>query len=210
MTIKNIRQFNSILKSVGNVEQHYTDLLTFAVLNIQRHGNKDPMLTLLNSSFIRTKAGKVKKAYNPLIQWLNAACPALTIGQRDDNKVTKFNAGNLPAKIDGVNILFDKQKESGILSYTDWLTEQASDKAPASPATAVKAKTLITYLESRLELSLTASDQTEIDNLVKAAKALIIAAGKATVPAADETRVVELANTKPSKAEKSAGVKIPA
>src|SRR5678809_1342897 len=96
MTIKNIRQFNAILTTVGNVEQHYTDLLTFAVDNKNRHGNKDPMLTFLNAPFLRTKAGKVKKAYNPLIQWINAACPALTIGERIDEKIVKFSATNIP------------------------------------------------------------------------------------------------------------------
>lgn len=207
MTIKNIRQFNSILSSVGNVEQHYTDLLKFAVDNIHRHGNKDPMLTFLNAPFIRTKAGKVKKAYNAFIQWINAACPALAIGERIENKVVKFNAATLPAKLDGFNILFDKQKEVGILSFTEWLNEQAQDKAPATPATTVTAKTLLTYLEGKLSLSLTASDQTELDALVKAAKALIIAAGSATLPAVDDTRVEELAKTKATSTEKQASQK---
>ena len=96
MTIKNIRQFNAILSSVGSVEQHYTDLLSFAVDNIHRHGNKDPMLSILNAPFLRTKANKVKKQYTPLMQWMNAACSALTIGERLDKKVTKFNANNIP------------------------------------------------------------------------------------------------------------------
>lgn len=204
MTIKNIRQFNSILSSVGNVEQHYTDLLTFAVDNIHRHGNKDPMLSFINAGFIRTKAGKVKKAYNSLIQWINAACPALTIGERIENKVTKFSAATLPAKIDGFNIILDKQKDVTVLPFTDWLTEQSEDKAPAAPATTVSAKTLLSYLEGKLALSLTASDQTELDELVKAAKALIIAAGKATVPAVDTERVAELVKTKATGSEKRA------
>lgn len=207
MTIKNIRQFNSILASVGNVEKHYTDLLSFAVFNISRHGNKDPLLSLLNASFIRTKAGKVKKQYTPFIQWVNAACPALTIGQRDDSKVSKFNASNLPIKVDGFNVLFDKQKDSTILSFTEWLNEQASDKTPPAPATTVTANSLVKYLDSKLELSITASEQSELDALVKAAKALIVAAGKATLPAVDLQRVDELASTKPSKSEKSAGKK---
>ena len=208
MTIKNIRQFNAILSSVGSVEQHYTDLLTFAVDNINRHGNKDPMLSLLNAPFIRTKVGKVKKHYTALIQWLNAACPALTIGERADNKVVKFNTTTLPAKVDGFNVLFDKQKETTVLSFTDWLTEQAQDKAPAAPATTVTAKSLLTYLNSKVVLSLTANDQTEIDALVSAAKSLIIAAGKATLPAVDLQRVAELANTKATGAEKTAGQKV--
>lgn len=210
MTIKNIRQFNSILSSVGNVEQHYTDLLTFAVDNINRHGNKDPMLSFLNAGFIRTKAGKVKKAYNSLIQWVNLACPALTIGERIENKAVKFSAATLPAKLDGFNIILDKQKDVTILSFTDWLTEQSEDKAPATPATKVTAKALLTYLEGKLALSLTASDQTELDALVKTAKALIIAAGKATLPAVDTERVAELAKTKVSSTEKQANQKIPA
>lgn len=204
MTIKNIRQFNSILSTVGNVEQHYTDLLTFAVDNINRHGNKDPMLSFLNAPFIRTKAGKVKKAYAPLLQWINAACPALTIGERADDKVVKYTASTLPAKIDGFNVLFDKQKDTAILSFTDWLTDQAADKTPAAPATTVTANALVKYLEGKLELSLTASDQTELDALVKVAKSLIIAAGKVKVVEVDLTRVEELANTKPSGAEKRA------
>ncbi|HZK24749.1 MAG TPA: hypothetical protein VFC74_05105 [Oscillospiraceae bacterium] len=207
MTIKNIRQFNSILTSVGNVEQHYTDLLTFAVGNIHRHGNKDPMISFLNAPFIRTKAGKVKKAYAPLLQWINAACPALTIGERADDKVVKFNATTLPAKVDGFNVLFDKQKEVTVTPYTDWLTEQAADKEPAAPATTVTANALVKYLDSKLALSLTASDQSEIDALVKAAKDLIVAAGKATVPDVDLIRVEELANTKASGAEKTANKK---
>lgn len=204
MTIKNIRQFNAILTSVGNVEQHYTDLLTFAVDNIHRHGNKDPMLSFLNAPFLRTKAGKVKKAYAPLIQWINAACPALTVGERAENKVVKYSATTLPAKVDGFNVLFDKQKDMAILSFTDWLTEQAADKEPAAPATTVTAKSLAKYLESKLELSLTANDQLEIDALVSAAKSLIIAAGTVKVAEVDMTRVDELANTKPSGAEKRA------
>lgn len=207
MTIKNIRQFNAILSTVGNVEQHYTDLLTFAVDNINRHGNKDPMLTFLNAPFIRTKAGKVKKAYTPLLQWINAACAALTIGERNEDKIVKFSATNMPAKLDGFNILFDKQKDTAILSFTDWLTEQSEDKAPAAPATTVTANALVKYLDSKLALSLTASDQSELDALVKAAKALIIAAGKATLPDVDLIRVEELANTKPSGAEKTANKK---
>ena len=205
MTIKNIRQFNAILSTVGNVEKHYTDLLTFAVDNINRHGNKDPILSLLNAPFLRTKTNKVKKQYAPLFQWINAACPALIIGQRDDNKVTKFNAATLPAKVDGFNVLFDKQKDTTVFSFTDWLDDQAQDKAPAAPATTVAAKTLLAYLESKLELSLTANDQTELDALVKAAKTLIVAAGKATLPAVDDGRVAELAKTKASAAEKRAG-----
>ena len=204
MTIKNIRQFNAILSTVGNVEQHYTDLLTFAVDNINRHGNKDPMLTFLNAPFIRTKAGKVKKAYTPLLQWINAACAALTIGERNEDKIVKFSATNMPAKLDGFNILFDKQKDTAILSFTDWLTEQSEDKAPAAPATTVTANALVKYLEGKLALSLTASDQSEVDALVKAAKALIIAAGKATLPDVDLIRVEELANTTASGAEKTA------
>ena len=207
MTIKNIRQFNAILSTVGNVEQHYTDLLTFAVDNINRHGNKDPMLSFLNAPFIRTKAGKVKKAYAPLLQWINAACPALTIGERADNKVVKYSATTLPVKVDGFNVLFDKQKEVTILSFTDWLTEQSEDKAPAAPATTVTANALVKYLESKLELSLTANDQLEVDALVCAAKALILAAGKVKVAEVDLTRVEELANTKPSGAEKRASKK---
>jgi hypothetical protein len=207
MTIKNIRQFNAILSSVGNVEQHYTDLLSFSVDNINRHGNKDPMITFLNAPFLRTKAGKVKKAYATLLQWINAACPALTIGEREDKKVVKYNASTLPAKIEAFNVLFDKQKDTAIVSFTDWLNEQSQDKAPAAPATTVTAKALITYLESKLSLSLTAADQTELDSLVKAAKALIIAAGTAKVTAVDVTRVEELAKTKPSGAEKTANKK---
>ena len=207
MTIKNIRQFNAILSTVGNIEQHYTDLLTFSVDNIHRHGNKDPLLSFMNAEFIRTKAGKVKKQYNTLIQWINAACPALTIGERIDNKVVKFNAGNMPAKLDGFNILFDKQKDIAILSFTEWLNDQAADKTPAVPTTKVTAKTLINYLESKLALDITASDQSELDALVKAAKALITAAGNATLPAIDETRVEELASTKASPAEKRASKK---
>lgn len=210
MAIKNIRQFNAILSTVGSVEQHYTDLLSFAVDNINRHGNKDPMLSFMNAPFIRTKTGKVKKSYTSLIQWINAACPALAIGERVDNKVIKFNASNLPVNLSGFNILFDKQKETTVMPFTGWLNEQAQDKAPSAPATTVKAKTLLTYLESRLELSLTASDQGELDALVKAAKTLIVAAGKVTLPSLDETRVIELANTKPSPTEKRAGDKIPA
>ena len=204
MSIKNIRQFNAILSSVANVEQHYTDLLSFAVDNIHRHGNKDPMLTFLNAPFLRTKSGKVKKAYAPLLQWLNAACPALTIGERDEKKVVKFNASTLPAKVDGFNVLFDKQKDTVIVPFTEWLNEQAQDKAPVSPATTITAKALAAYLTSKLELSLTANDQTELDALVVAAKALIIAAGKATLPTVDGQRVDELAKTKASAAEKRA------
>lgn len=204
MSIKNIRQFNAILSSVANVEQHYTDLLSFAVDNIHRHGNKDPMLSFLNAPFLRTKTNKVKKAYAPLLQWLNAACPALTIGERDEKKVVKFNASTLPAKVESFNILFDKQKETVIVPFTEWLNEQAQDKAPAAPATAITAKALVTYLTSKLELNLTANDQTELDALVVAAKALILAAGKVALPAVDDTRVAELAKTKASAAEKRA------
>ena len=204
MTIKNIRQFNAILSTVGNVEQHYTDLLTFAVDNINRHGNKDPMLSFLNAPFIRTKAGKVKKAYAPLLQWINAACPALTIGERADNKVVKYSATTLPVKVDGFNVLFDKQKDVTVLPFTDWLNEQAQDKAPAAPATTVTAKSLLAYLESKLALSITATDQKELDALAIAAKILIAALGKVTLPEVDLTRVEELANTKPSGAEKRA------
>ena len=204
MSIKNIRQFNSILSAVGSVEQHYTDLLTFAVYNISKHGNKDPMLSFLNVPFIRTKAGKVKKAYAPLLQWIAAACPALTIGERTDDKVVKYSATTLPAKVDGFNVLFDKQKDVTVLPFTDWLNDQAQDKAPAKPATSVTAKALLSYLESKIELNLTANDQAELDSLVSAAKALIIAAGRATLPAVDDTRVAELAQTKASSAEKRA------
>lgn len=204
MTIKNIRQFNAILSSVANVEQHYTDLLVFSVDNIHRHGNKDPILTFLNAPFLRTKAGKVKKAYASLLQWINAACPALTIGERDEKKVVKFSAVTIPAKVDGFNILFDKQKENTVMPFTEWLNEQAKDKAPFAPATTVTAKALLSYLESKLELNLMANDQTEIDALVLAAKALIVAAGKATLPSVDGTRVDELAKTKASAAEKRA------
>lgn len=205
MTIKNIRQFNNILSTVGSVEQHYTDLLSFAVDNINRHGNKDPMLSLLNAPFIRTKAGKVKKQYVPLIQWINAACPALTVGQREDKKVSKFNASNLPVKVDGFNVIFDKKKETTVQPFAEWLNDQAADKTPAAPSTKVTAKSLLSYLESKLTLTLTANDQSEIDALVKAAKDLIVAAGKATLPVVDETRVEELASTKASPSEKRAG-----
>lgn len=207
MIIKNIRQFNAILTSVGNVEQHYTDLLSFSVDNIHRHGNKDPMLSFLNAPFLRTKAGKVKKAYATLLQWINAACPALAIGERAEKKVVKYSATNMPAKIEAFNVLFDKQKDTAIVSFTDWLTEQSQDKAPAAPATTVTAKALIAYLESKLALNLTAADQTELVSLVKAAKSLIIAAGTAKVTAVDVTRVEELAKTKPSGAEQTAGQK---
>ena len=204
MSIKNIRQFNAILSSVANVEQHYTDLLTFAVDNIHRHGNKDPMLSFLNAPFLRTKTNKIKKQYAPLLQWLNVACSALTIGERIEKKVVKFSAANMPAKVDGFNILFDKQKDTVIVPFTEWLNEQAQDKAPVKPTTTVTAKALAAYLTSKLELSLTASEQSEIDALVLAAKALIVAAGNATLPTVDETRVAELAKTKASAAEKRA------
>ena len=204
MTIKNIRQFNAILSTVANVEQHYTDLLTFAVDNIHRHGNKDPMLSFLNAPFLRTKGGKVKKQYAPLLQWFNVACPALAIGERDEKKIVKFSVATMPAKIDGFNVLFDKQKDTAIVSFTEWLNEQAQDKAPSSPATTVTAKSLLSFLESKLELNLTANDQVELDALVLAAKALIIAAGKATLPAVDDTRVAELAKTKAIAAEEQA------
>lgn len=207
MTIKNIRQFNSILKSVASVENHYTDLLSFAVSNISRHGNKDPLLSLLNASFIRTKAGKVKKQYTPFIQWINAACPALTIGQRDGSKVSKFNASNLPVKVDGFNVLFDKQKEITILSFTEWLSEQASDKTPPAPATTVTARSLVKYLDGKLALSITAGEQSEIDALVKAAKALIVAAGKATLPEFEAVAAETLASVKPSLKERQASKK---
>ena len=204
MTIKNIRQFNAILSTVGQVEQHYTDLLSFSVDNINRHGNKDPMLSFLNAPFLRTKTGKVKKQYAPLLQWFNAACPALTIGERDEKKILKFSAANMPAKIDGYNVIFDKQKDTTIKPFTEWLNEQAQDKAPSTPTTNITAKTLLSYLESKLELNLTANDQTELDALVNAAKKLILAAGKATLPTVDDTRVAELAKTKASATEKRA------
>lgn len=207
MTIKNIRQFNAILSTVGSVEQHYTDLLSFSVDNINRHGNKDPLLAFLNAPFLRTKAGKVKKAYAPLIQWFNVACQALTIGERVEKKIVKYNASNLPAKVEAFSVLFDKQKDLAILSFTDWLNEQAQEKAPSNPVTKVTAKALTTYLESKLDLSLTANDQVELDNLVKAAKALIVAAGKVTLPSVDLQRVEELAETKASNTEKRASKK---
>ena len=204
MTIKNIRQFNAILSTVANVEQHYTDLLTFAVDNIHRHGNKDPILSFLNAPFLRTKAGRVKKQYAPLLQWFNVACPALAIGERDEKKIVKFSVATMPAKIDGFNVLFDKQKDTAIVSFTDWLNEQAQDKAPSAPVTTVTAKSLLSSLESKLALSLAASDQSELGSWVNAAKALISAAGKATLPSVDGQRVAELAKTKASAAEKRA------
>lgn len=210
MTIKNIRQFNSILSSVGNVEQHYTDLLTFAVDNIHRHGNKDPMLSFLNAPFIRTKAGKVKKHYAPMIQWLNSACPALTIGERSENKITKFSAASLPAKLDGFNILFDKQKEVTILSFTDWLTERSEGKAPATPATArtigVKAaqNTLNGIIAGNLKV-LELKDITDTLELMQlAAQAIARQATSITMVDLDLQRVAELAGTKPTGAETSA------
>src|SRR5678809_136591 len=121
MTIKNIRQFNAILTTVGNVEQHYTDLLTFAVDNINRHGNKDPMLTFLNAPFLRTKAGKIKKAYFPLIQWLQVACPAFHIGEptivTDDGSPirTIHTAHSMQSKIGGFNVVLDKSKDMACL-----------------------------------------------------------------------------------------------
>lgn len=213
MAIRDIRQFNKILKSVSGVEQHYTDLLKFSIENIKKHGNKDPMLSFLNAPFLRTKTGKIKKAYIPLMQWLNVACPAFWVGEREVSQTTgsiirtKHTAYSMPAKIEAFDIIFDKQEDTTIQPFTEWLEQQAAEKTPSAPKTKVSAKSLLTYLESKLALELTANDQGEIDALVKAAKALILAAGKATLPAVDETRVDELASTKASKTEKRAGKK---
>ena len=207
MSIKNIRQFNSILSSVANVEQHYSDLLSFAVAQIERHGNKDPLLTFANSSFIRTKQGKVKSAYKPLIRWINAACPALAIGQRVDNKVTKFTADNLPLALSGINVIFDSQKSSEVTPYTEWLESQAADKPESAPASSVSANSLVKYLQGKLQLKITAADISELDALAQAAKALLAACASIDLPQIESTAMDSLSEVKPSAVSKAAGNK---
>ena len=207
MTIKNIRQFNSILLSVANVEQHYTDLLVFAVDNISRHGNKDPMLSLLNAPFLRTKQGKIKAAYKPLIRWIQAACPALTIGQRADNKITRYTADNMPLALSGNSVIFDNQKAIDVVPYTEWLEQQSADKPESTQANSVTATSLIKYLNSKLELRITVVDISELDALASAAKALLAACADIELPQVDADRQSELDQVKPSSASKAASKK---
>lgn len=210
MTIKNIRQFNSILSSVADVEKNYTNLLTFAVSNMEKHGNKDPLLSLLNAPFLRTKQGKVKASYKPLIRWIQAACPALTIGQRADNKVSRFTAENLPLVIAGNNVIFDAQKSAGVLPYTEWLEAQAAEKSESTPSDSVSVSSIVKYINSKLELRITAANIGELDALASAAKELLAACAGIELPQVDATRMDELDDVKPSSASKSAGKKKPA
>lgn len=208
MTIKNIRQFNSILSSVASVEKHYTDLLSFAVAQIERHGNKDPLLTFVNSSFIRTKQGKVKAAYKPLIRWINSACPALTLGQRDDGKVVKFTADNLPLAITGNMAIFDAQKPADVVPYTDWLEQQSADKPASTPASSVSASSLVKYLQGKLALQITAQDIGELDALANVAKALLAACASIELPQIESAAVDALNEVKPSPKSKAAPKKV--
>ena len=204
ITIKNSRQFNSILQNVSCIESNFTALLQFSVTQIERHGNKDNILSLLNADFIRTKNGKVKAAYKPLIRWINAACPALTIGQRADNKISKFTADNLPLALSGNNVIFDTQKSADVMPYTEWLENQAADKPATDPANSVSASSLIKYLNAKLELKITAQDIGELDQLANVAKALLAACASIELPQVDVTAVDALNEVKPSGRSKAA------